>query len=181
MKVIATALPDVLVIEPTVFADERGLFWESFNERRFFEATGLKPIFVQDNHTKSVKGALHGLHYQIRQTQAKLVRVVVGEVYDVAVDLRKSSPTFGRWTGTTLSAENKLQMWIPAGFAHGFVVRSGSAEFLYKVTDYYAPQHERSLLWSDPAIGIDWPIDTPPLLSAKDRAAKLLADAEVFA
>jgi len=181
MKVIATAIPDVLIIEPEVFSDERGQFWESFNERRFHEATGLKPNFVQDNHSKSMKGTLRGLHYQIRLPQAKLVRVVAGEVFDVAVDLRRSSPTFGRWTATRLSAENKRQMWIPAGFAHGFMVTSESAEFLYKATDYYAPQYERALLWNDPAIGIDWPVDSSPLLSVKDRAAKPLHEAEVFA
>jgi dTDP-4-dehydrorhamnose 3,5-epimerase len=181
MKVVATAIPEVLIIEPKVFNDARGLFWESFNERRFFELTGIETTFVQDNHTISVKGALHGLHYQICQPQGKLVRVIAGKVFDVAVDLRKKSPTFGCWTGTTLSAENKLQMWIPAGFAHGFLVLSESAEFLYKVTDYYAPEYERAILWSDPVIGIDWPIDAPPLLSAKDQVASLLADAEVFA
>lgn len=180
MKVLASAIPDVLVIEPKVFSDERGLFWESFNERRFYELTGKKATFVQDNQTTSIKGALRGLHYQILHPQAKLVRVGVGEVFDVAVDLRKTSPTFGRWTGTILSAENKLQMWIPTGFAHGFVVMSDSAELLYKVTDYYAPQHERAILWNDPMIGIDWPLDAPPLLSAKDQAAKLFVGAEVF-
>ncbi|WP_211451718.1 dTDP-4-dehydrorhamnose 3,5-epimerase [Collimonas antrihumi] len=181
MKIVATDLPEVLVIEPKVFRDARGTFWESFNERRFFELTGVKTSFVQDNHSMSVKGAIHGLHYQIRQPQGKLVRVVEGKVFDVAVDLRKTSTTFGQWTGTVLSAENKLQMWIPAGFAHGFLVLSDSAEFLYKVTDYYAPEHERAIRWDDPVIGIDWPVEAPPLLSAKDQAARWLNDAEVFA
>jgi dTDP-4-dehydrorhamnose 3,5-epimerase len=181
MKIVATALPEVLVIEPKMFRDARGAFWESFNERRFFELTGVETSFVQDNHTISVKGALHGLHYQIHQPQGKLVRVVAGNVFDVAVDLRKTSPTFGHWTGTILSADNKLQMWIPAGFAHGFLVLSDSAEFLYKVTDYYAPEHERAIRWNDPVIGIDWPIEAAPLQSVKDRAARWLNDAEVFA
>lgn len=181
MKIVATDLPEVLVIEPQMFRDARGTFWESFNERRFFELTGLKTAFVQDNHTISVKGALRGLHYQIRQPQGKLVRVVAGKVFDVAVDLRKTSPAFGCWTATILSAENKLQMWIPAGFAHGFLVLSDSAEFLYKVTDYYAPEHERAIRWDDPVIGIDWPIKAAPLLSVKDQGALWLDDAEVFA
>ncbi|RJG04651.1 dTDP-4-dehydrorhamnose 3,5-epimerase [Noviherbaspirillum cavernae] len=181
MKIIETALPEVLLIEPEIHVDGRGQCWESFNERRFFSATGLRPGFVEDNHTRSTRGALHGLHYQIRQPQAKLVRVVFGEVFDVAVDLRKSSPNFGRWTGAVLSAENRLQMWIPEGFAHGFLVKSGTAEFLYKVTDFHAPQHERAIRWDDPAIAVDWPLDAAPILSAKDRIAKTLADAEVFA
>lgn len=181
MKVIPTAIPDVLIIEPQVFGDERGFFMESFNERRFAELTGVKTDFVQDNHSRSAKNVLRGLHYQIQQPQGKLVRVVSGEVFDVAVDIRKSSPTFGKWVGVSLSAENKRQLWIPEGFAHAFVVTSESADFLYKTTDYWAPEHERSILWNDPAIGIEWPLDVKPLLSAKDQEGKLLADAEVFA
>lgn len=178
---MATALPEVLVIEPQMFTDVRGTSWESFNERRFFELTKVNTSFVQDNHSISVKGAIRGLHYQIRQPQGKLVRVVAGKVFDVAVDLRKTSPTFGQWTGAILCAENKLQMWIPAGFAHGFLALSDSAELLYKATDYYAPEHERAIRWDDPVIGIDWPIEAPPLLSVKDRNARWLNDAEVFA
>ncbi|KZX64195.1 dTDP-4-dehydrorhamnose 3,5-epimerase [Stutzerimonas frequens] len=180
MKVVETSIPDVLIIEPKVFGDERGFFYESFNAAAFEAATGLKRQFVQDNHSKSQRGVLRGLHYQIQQPQGKLVRVVAGEVFDVAVDLRKSSPSFGRWFGTHLSAQNQRQLWIPEGFAHGFVVLSESAEFLYKTTDYYAPEHERSLLWNDPALGIQWPIDEAPQLSAKDQAGKLLRDAELF-
>ncbi|AEJ03372.1 dTDP-4-dehydrorhamnose 3,5-epimerase [Stutzerimonas stutzeri] len=180
MKVVETSIPDVLIIEPKVFGDERGFFYESFNAAAFEAATGLKRQFVQDNHSKSQRGVLRGLHYQIQQPQGKLVRVVAGEVFDVAVDLRKSSPSFGRWFGTHLSAQNQRQLWIPEGFAHGFVVLSGSAEFLYKTTDYYAPEHERSLLWNDPELGIQWPFDEAPQLSAKDQAGKLLRDAELF-
>lgn len=180
MKVVETSIPDVLIIEPKVFGDERGFFYESFNAAAFEAATRLKRQFVQDNHSKSQRGVLRGLHYQIQQPQGKLVRVVAGEVFDVAVDLRKSSPSFGRWFGTHLSAQNQRQLWIPEGFAHGFVVLSESAEFLYKTTDYYAPKHERSLLWNDPALGIQWPIDEAPQLSAKDQAGKLLRDAELF-
>lgn len=180
MKVVETSIPDVLIIEPKVFGDERGFFYESFNAAAFEAATGLKRQFVQDNHSKSQRGVLRGLHYQIQQPQGKLVRVVAGEVFDVAVDLRRSSPSFGRWVGTRLSAENQRQLWIPEGFAHGFVVLSETAEFLYKTTDYYAPQHERSLLWNDPELGIEWPIDEPPQLSAKDQAGKRLSDAELF-
>ncbi len=180
MKVVETSIPDVLIIEPNVFGDERGFFYESFNAAAFEAATGLKRQFVQDNHSKSQRGVLRGLHYQIQQPQGKLVRVVAGEVFDVAVDLRKSSPSFGRWFGTHLSAQNQRQLWIPEGFAHGFVVLSGSAEFLYKTTDYYAPEHERSLLWNDPELGIQWPFDEAPQLSAKDQAGKLLRDAELF-
>lgn len=180
MNVIETAIPDVLVFEPRVFGDERGFFYESFNARAFAEATGLQRDFVQDNHSKSRRGVLRGLHYQIRQPQGKLVRVVAGAVYDVCVDLRRSSPTFGRWAGTHLSAENHRQLWIPEGFAHGFLVLSETAEFLYKTTDYYAPAHERSLLWNDPALGIEWPVEGPPQLSAKDLAGALLRDAECF-
>ncbi len=180
MKVVETSIPDVLIIEPKVFGDERGFFYESFNAAAFEAATGLKRQFVQDNHSKSQRGVLRGLHYQIQQPQGKLVRVVTGEVFDVAVDLRKSSPSFGRWFGTHLSAQNQRQLWIPEGFAHGFVVLSESAEFLYKTTDYYAPEHERSLLWNDPELGIQWPFDEAPQLSAKDQAGKLLRDAELF-
>ncbi|WP_312723052.1 dTDP-4-dehydrorhamnose 3,5-epimerase [Stutzerimonas kunmingensis] len=180
MKVIETSIPDVLIIEPKVFGDERGFFYESFNAAAFEAATGLKRQFVQDNHSKSQRGVLRGLHYQIQQPQGKLVRVVAGEVFDVAVDLRKSSPSFGRWFGTHLSAQNQRQLWIPEGFAHGFVVLSETAEFLYKTTDYYAPEHERSLLWNDPELGIEWPFDEPPQLSAKDQAGKRLSDAELF-
>ncbi|AHY44956.1 dTDP-4-dehydrorhamnose 3,5-epimerase [Stutzerimonas decontaminans] len=180
MKIIETSIPDVLIIEPKVFGDERGFFYESFNAAAFEAATGLKRQFVQDNHSKSQRGVLRGLHYQIQQPQGKLVRVVAGEVFDVAVDLRKSSPSFGRWFGTHLSAQNQRQLWIPEGFAHGFVVLSESAEFLYKTTDYYAPEHERSLLWNDPELGIEWPFDEPPQLSAKDQAGKRLSDAELF-
>ncbi len=180
MKVVETSIPDVLIIEPKVFGDERGFFYESFNAAAFEAATGLKRQFVQDNHSKSQRGVLRGLHYQIQHPQGKLVRVVAGEVFDVAVDLRKSSPSFGRWFGTHLSAQNQRQLWIPEGFAHGFVVLSESAEFLYKTTDYYAPEHERSLLWNDPELGIQWPFDEAPQLSAKDQAGKLLRDAELF-
>ncbi|GJI96282.1 dTDP-4-dehydrorhamnose 3,5-epimerase [Duganella caerulea] len=182
MNVIATPLEGLLVLEPRVFGDDRGFFYESFNARRFAELTGVTLPFVQDNHSRSAKGVLRGLHYQIQQAQGKLVRATAGSVFDVAVDMRKSSATFGQWYGIELSAENKKQMWIPPGFAHGFVVTSDAAEFLYKTTDYWAPEHERSVLWNDPAIGIEWPaLDAAPLLSAKDQAAVLLADAEVFA
>ena len=181
MKVIATAIPDVLIFEPKVFGDERGFFMESFNAQRFTELTGLQREFVQDNHSRSQQKVLRGLHYQVQQPQGKLVRVVAGEVFDVAVDIRKGSPTFGKWVGAILSAQNNLQMWVPEGFAHGFVVLSGTADFLYKTTDYYAPAHERAILWNDPAIGIEWPFDWQPQLSAKDVNAKTLAEAEVFA
>jgi dTDP-4-dehydrorhamnose 3,5-epimerase len=180
MRASLTAIPDVMLIEPKVFGDDRGFFFESFNEHRFAELTGLSPKFVQDNHSKSAKGVLRGLHYQIKQAQGKLVRVVAGEVFDVAVDLRKSSPTFGKWVGAYLSAENKKQLWIPEGFAHGFLVLSDSAEFLYKTTDYYAPEHERCLAWNDPTIGIDWPLAGEPLLSGKDKQGKSFAEAETF-
>jgi len=180
MKIIPTAIPDVMVVEPTVFGDARGFFFESFNTRRFTELTGITTNFVQDNHSRSARNVLRGLHYQIQHPQGKLVRVTAGEVLDIAVDIRKNSPTFGKWTGTVLSAENKLQMWIPAGFAHGFLVRSEYAEFLYKTTDYWMAEHERCILWNDPAIGIDWRAEVAPLLSAKDVNGKLLADAEVF-
>lgn len=177
MNVTPTAIPDVLIIEPKVFGDERGFFLESFNQRAFSQATGLDVQFVQDNHSRSARGVLRGLHYQLQQPQGKLVRVVQGEVFDVAVDLRKSSPTFGQWVGETLSADNKRQLWIPQGFAHGFVVLSETAEFLYKTTDYYAPAHERCIAWNDPTIGIVWPQGLQPQLSAKDQAGLPLAQA----
>lgn len=181
MKVTRTAIPDVMLIEPRVFGDERGFFFESFNQRAFEEATGVTTQFVQDNHSRSVRGVLRGLHYQIQQPQGKLVRVVVGEVYDVAVDLRRSSPTFGKWVGAHLSAQNKAQFWVPAGFAHGFVVLSDSAEFLYKTTDYYAPAHEKCIAWNDPFLGIEWPdLGTAPQLSAKDAAGSTWANAAFF-
>ena len=178
--VTPTSLPDVLILEPKVFGDARGFFFESFNARDFAQCTGLDVSFVQDNHSKSAKGVLRGLHYQIQHPQGKLVRVTHGEVFDVAVDLRRSSPTFGQWDGVLLSAENKRQLWVPPGFAHGFVVTSDTAEFLYKTTDYYHPEFERSLLWCDPAVGIKWPMATEPLLAAKDRDAAKLADAQIF-
>lgn len=181
MQVTATDLPEVLIIEPKVFGDARGFFLESFNAKAFAEATGVDLPFVQDNHSRSAQGVLRGLHYQIQQAQGKLVRVVRGAVFDVAVDVRRSSPNFGRWVGVELSEDNHRQLWVPPGFAHGFLVLSDSADFLYKTTDYYAPEHERSVLWNDPAIGIDWPLPGPPLLSGKDQAAVLLKDAEVFA
>ena len=181
MRAMPTAIPDVLIIEPRVFGDDRGFFFESFNARAFEQATGLKREFVQDNHSKSARNVLRGLHYQIRSPQGKLVRVVQGEVFDVAVDLRKSSKTFGQWVGHILSAENKKQLWVPEGFAHGFLVLSETAEFLYKTTDYYAPEHERSLLWSDPVLDIKWPIDDEPKLAAKDASAKPFGEAECFA
>lgn len=181
MKAIPLAIPDVVLIEPKVFGDERGFFFESFNQAQFEQAIGKSVQFVQDNHSRSAKNVLRGLHYQIRQPQGKLVRVVQGEVFDVAVDLRKSSKTFGQWVGETLSNDNKRQLWIPEGFAHGFVVLSETAEFLYKTTDYYAPAHERCIAWNDPTVGIQWPIDETPTLSAKDRQGKVLAEAEHFA
>jgi dTDP-4-dehydrorhamnose 3,5-epimerase len=180
MQVHQTDLPEVLIIEPKVFGDDRGFFYESFNQRRFQELTGMNPEFVQDNHSRSARGVLRGLHYQIRQPQGKLVRVVAGEVFDVAVDMRRASNTFGKWTGVVLSAENKRQMWVPAGFAHGFLVLSESAEFVYKTTDYYAPEYERAVRWNDPDIGIAWPLQGAPLLSAKDEAGASLGEAETF-
>lgn len=180
MEKIATAIPDVFAIAPKVFGDERGFFMESYN-RRSMAALGIELEFVQDNHSRSAKGVLRGLHYQIRQPQGKLVRVIAGEVYDVAVDLRRSSPTFGRWVGMILSAENKHMAWVPRGFAHGFCVLSDYAEVLYKATDYYAPEHERTLVWNDPAIGVKWPLAGEPLLSDKDRKGLLLEGAEVYA
>lgn len=181
MKATPLAIPEVVLIEPKVLGDDRGFFFESFNARAFEEATGLKRNFVQDNHSKSSKNVLRGLHYQIKQPQGKLVRVVQGEVFDVAVDLRKSSQTFGQWIGVHLSAENKKQLWVPEGFAHGFLVLSETAEFLYKTTDYYAPEYERSLLWCDPLLGVKWPLVGEPKLAAKDVAGKLFEAAEVFA
>ncbi|MFS2124019.1 dTDP-4-dehydrorhamnose 3,5-epimerase [Pseudomonas sp. Pseusp97] len=180
MKATRLAIPDVILLEPRVFGDERGFFFESFNHRQFEEAVGRSIKFVQDNHSKSAKGVLRGLHYQLSHAQGKLVRVTAGEVFDVAVDLRRSSPTFGKWVGERLSAENKLQMWVPEGFAHGFVVLSESAEFLYKTTDFYAPEHERCIAWNDPALGIQWPLEQAPLLSAKDAAAPYLFDATTY-
>lgn len=180
MQVNKTAIPDVVVFEPKVFGDARGFFYESFNENVFFEATGLRPRFVQDNHSKSAKHVLRGLHYQIQQPQGKLVRVTQGEVFDVAVDLRSESPTFGQWVGEILSAENKKMLWIPEGFAHGFVVLSETAEFLYKTTDFYAPQYERSILWNDPTLAIEWPLEGFPSLSAKDLAGVSFEQADKF-
>jgi dTDP-4-dehydrorhamnose 3,5-epimerase len=180
MNIIPTKIPAVLMIEPKVFGDDRGFFYESFNEQEFAQKTGLNHQFVQDNHSRSAKNVLRGLHYQIKQAQGKLVRVVVGEVFDVAVDLRKSSPSFGQWVGCLLSAENKRQFWVPEGFAHGFYVLSDFADFLYKTTNYYAPEHERSLLWNDPEIGIDWPLADLPILSGKDQLGKPLGEAELF-
>ena len=181
MKATPLAIPDVILLEPKVFGDERGFFFESFNQAKFEAAIGRPVTFVQDNHSRSAKNVLRGLHYQIGQPQGKLVRVVQGEVFDVAVDIRKSSPTFGQWVGEILSAENNHQMWVPEGFAHGFVVLSETAEFLYKTTDYYAPEHERCIAWNDPAIAIQWPHVGVPALSAKDQQGKALADAEHFA
>lgn len=181
MNIIPTSIPDVLIVEPNVFGDVRGFFFESFNQRRFHELTGLDLQFVQDNHSRSARGVLRGLHYQIRQPQGKLVRVIAGEVFDVCVDLRRSSPTFGKAVGVTLSDQNKRQLWIPPGFAHGFLVTSESADVVYKTTDYYAPEHERSLQWNDPVLGIDWPLSGEPTLSAKDRIGLPLAQAETYA
>ncbi len=180
MRVTPTAIPDVLIIEPKVYGDARGFFYESFNQKEFQKATGLDVQFVQDNHSRSAKGVLRGLHYQIQQPQGKLVRVVKGAVFDVAVDLRKSSKTFGKWVGVELSEENAKQLWIPEGFAHGFLVLSETADFLYKTTDYYAPEHERSVIWNDSDIAIEWPPGYEPLLSEKDKNAKHFKDAEVF-
>lgn len=180
MKIIQTDIPDVLVVEPTVYGDDRGFFFESFNQKLWQEKTGLNNSFVQHNHSRSAKGVLRGLHYQIRQPQGKLVRVIAGEVYDVAVDVRKSSPTFGKWVGDYLSADNKRELWIPEGFAHGFVVLSDMAEFLYITTDFYAPEYERCIIWNDPDINVDWPIDFAPLLSEKDVKGGLLKDAELY-
>ena len=180
MKALPLAIPEVMLFEPKVFGDDRGFFFESFNQAEFEASVGRKPSFVQDNHSRSVKGVLRGLHYQVRQPQGKLVRVVKGTVFDVAVDIRRSSPTFGRWVGEVLSEENKRQLWIPEGFAHGFIVLSDVAECLYKATDYYAPQHERCIIWDDPAIGIKWPFDGTPILSVKDRQGIPFDRAERF-
>ena len=181
MKAIDTAIPDVKIIEPTVFADDRGFFFESFNKAKFEAAIGRSADFVQDNHSRSGKGVLRGLHYQLPpHAQAKLVRVVAGEVYDVAVDIRKSSPTFGHWVGVLLSAENKRQLWIPEGFAHGFLTLSDHVEFLYKTTNYYEPESDRGIRWDDPQIGIDWKVTEPLTLSSKDQQQPLLADADLF-
>ena len=181
MKATALAIPDVILLEPKVFGDDRGFFFESFNQAQIETALGRKVDFVQDNHSRSAKNVLRGLHYQIRQPQAKLVRVVLGEVFDVAVDIRKSSRTFGRWVGQFLSAENKRQMWIPEGFAHGFVVLSDAAEFLYKTTDYWAPEHERCIVWNDTNLAIDWHLQGEPVLSTKDAQGATLQQAELFA
>ncbi|CAH2031797.1 dTDP-4-dehydrorhamnose 3,5-epimerase [Trichlorobacter ammonificans] len=180
MNCLTTALPGVLLLEPKVFGDDRGFFFESFNQRVWQQVTGLKVAFVQHNHSRSARNVLRGLHYQIRRPQGKLVRVIAGEVFDVAVDIRRSSPTFGQWFGTLLSAENKRQVWIPAGFAHGFCVTSDHAEFLYLTTDYWAPEHERCIAWNDPSIAIDWPLAGEPLLSAKDMTGTPLEQADLF-
>lgn len=181
MNFVKTAIPEVIILEPKVFGDDRGFFFESYNQRKFQDATGWAPNFVQDNHSRSAKDVLRGLHYQIIQPQGKLVRVTAGEVFDVAVDIRKSSATFGQWVGAHLSAENKHQMWVPPGFAHGFLVLSEYAEFLYKTTDFYAPEHERCIAWNDPVIAIDWPLTAEPMLSGKDKLGASLHAAEVFA
>lgn len=180
MNITQTEISDVLIIEPKVFGDERGFFFESFNKKKFTETVGVDVDFVQDNHSKSSRGVLRGLHYQIKQPQGKLVRVTSGEVFDVAVDLRKSSVTFGQWVGVLLTSENYRQLWVPEGFAHGFVVLSDTAEFLYKTTNYYAPEYERSIRWNDPEIAIDWPINYEPQLSEKDKKGSLLKNAELF-
>jgi len=180
MKVSKTHIPDILIIEPKVFGDERGFFFESYNEEKFYQLTGIRNRFVQDNHSRSSKGVLRGLHYQIKNPQGKLVRVVSGEVFDVAVDIRKNSPTFGQWVGETLSAENKKQLWIPEGFAHGFIVLSDTADFLYKTTNYYAPEYERCILWKDTKLAIDWHYQGEPTLSSKDINGIPFSNAEVF-
>lgn len=180
MQIVQTTIPDVLIFEPKVFGDDRGFFYESFNERTWKSLTGLDTRFVQHNHSRSSRNVLRGLHYQIRQPQGKLVRVIVGEVFDVAVDIRRSSPTFGQWFGATLSADNKRMMWVPEGFAHGFCVTSETAEFLYLTTDYWAPEHERCIVWNDPQLAISWPVGTDPNVSAKDRDGRLFRDADLF-
>ncbi|MGB3695118.1 MAG: dTDP-4-dehydrorhamnose 3,5-epimerase [Spirulinaceae cyanobacterium] len=180
MITMATRVPDVKLIKPKVFEDQRGFFYESYNYKTLQEKYGISPVFVQDNHSCSQQNVLRGLHYQIQQPQGKLVRAVVGTIFDVAVDLRSSSPTFAKWVGYTLSAENKHQLWIPSGFAHGFLVLSETAEVLYKTTDYYAPQHERTLLWNDPDLAIDWPISEAPILSSKDKEGKRIKEAELL-
>lgn len=181
MKAIRHAIPEVILLEPEVFEDERGFFFESFNQAVFAAIVGRPVVFVQDNHSRSTRSVLRGLHYQLRNPQGKLVRVVRGAVFDVAVDIRRSSPTFGQWVGETLSADNRRQLWIPEGFAHGFIVTSDGAEVLYKTTDYYASQHERAIVWNDSRLDIDWPTETPPILSAKDARASPLDRAELFA
>jgi dTDP-4-dehydrorhamnose 3,5-epimerase len=180
MNVIPTHIPDLLIIEPRIFGDDRGFFFESYNEKSFAEKTGISPKFVQDNHSLSTKNVLRGLHYQIQETQGKLVRVISGEVLDIAVDIRRSSPTFGQWASCLLSGENKRQFWVPEGFAHGFVVLSDSAEFLYKTTNYYAPQYDRVILWNDPDLGVDWQLKGEPILSDKDKAGKRFKEADLF-
>jgi dTDP-4-dehydrorhamnose 3,5-epimerase len=180
MNVVPTEIPEVLIIEPKVFEDDRGFFFESYNQRTFAEKTGVEADFVQDNHSRSSQNVLRGLHYQIQQPQGKLVRVVAGAVFDVAVDIRKSAPTFGKWVGCLLSAENKRQLWVPVGFAHGFLVVSQTAEVLYKATDYYAPGQERCILWNDPDLAINWDLTAPPVLSAKDQAGHPFKAAELF-
>ena len=180
MNITPTEIPDVLIIEPRVFEDQRGFFFESYNEKIFQEKTGLDVQFVQDNHSRSAQNVLRGLHYQIEQPQGKLVRVVAGEIFDVVVDLRKNSPTFGQWVGSTLSAQNKRQLWVPIGFAHGFCVISDFAEVLYKTSDYYAPQHERCVIWNDPNLAIAWPLQGEPTVSAKDQAGVAFKEAEIF-
>ena len=180
MKATRLAIPDVILFEPRVFGDDRGFFFESYNQRAYEEACGHPVSFVQDNHSRSARGVLRGLHYQIRQAQGKLVRATLGEVFDVAVDLRRNSPTFGQWAGAVLSAENKHQLWVPEGFAHGFYVLSQEAEFVYKCTDYYNPKAEHSLIWNDPTVGIEWPLQGEPNLSPKDLAGKILAEAATF-
>ena len=180
MKIISTSIPDVLIIEPHVFADQRGFFFESYNANAFNQGLNQSINFVQDNHSRSQKNVLRGLHYQVKQAQGKLVRVVLGEVFDVAVDIRRNSPTFGQWVGEYLSSENKKQLWVPPGFAHGFIVLSEDAEFLYKTTDYYAPEYERCIAWDDPSININWPIEGQPELSNKDQQGIALVNAELF-
>jgi len=180
MKIVSTTIPDVLILEPKVFGDDRGFFFESFNEQRWRDLTGIDLHFVQHNHSRSTGGVLRGLHYQIMQPQGKLVRVVVGEVFDVAVDIRRNSPSFGQWFGALLSADNKRQMWVPPGFAHGFCVTSDVAEFLYLATDYYAPEHERCIVWNDPELAIQWPLEQEPNVSIKDREGRSFKDADLF-
>lgn len=180
MKITQTAIPDILLVEPKVFGDERGFFFESFNQKQWHEATGLNTVFVQDNHSLSAKNVLRGLHYQVNHPQGKLVRVIAGEVYDVAVDIRRSSPTFGQWVGVILSAENKRQLWVPEGFAHGFLVVSAFAEFIYKTTDYWYPEYERCIAWNDADLAITWPLDGEPVLAKKDAAGVAFSAAEML-
>ncbi len=180
MNILSTEIPDVLIIEPRIFQDDRGFFLESYNEKAFAEKAGITKPFVQDNHSRSSRNVLRGLHYQIEQAQGKLVRAILGTIFDVAVDIRKNSPTFGQWVSCELSAENKRLLWVPPGFAHGFLVISEHAEVLYKTTDYYAPQHERSICWNDPDVAINWNLSEEPILSSKDKAGKLLKAAEVY-